>query len=96
MAHVQRPVYSSGLGEYSVLLVSLIAAVLLVLTALFLASWVPLPSKFKTTAYSYGRFFYVSFLKPHTGDVSAGQQGALESFYKAQVSKNNESQVCTF
>ena len=34
---------------------------------------------------SYGTFFYVSFLKPHTGDASEGQQGALESFYKAQV-----------
>ena len=34
---------------------------------------------------SFGRFFYVSFLKPHTGDGLAGQQGALESFYNAQV-----------
>lgn len=34
---------------------------------------------------SFARFFYVSFLKPHTGDGLAGQQGALESFYNAQV-----------
>jgi len=34
---------------------------------------------------SFGRFFYASFLKPHTGDGLGGQQGALESFYKAQV-----------
>lgn len=33
----------------------------------------------------FGRFFYASFLKPHTGDALGGQQGALESFYKAQV-----------
>lgn len=35
---------------------------------------------------SFLRFFYASFLKPHTGDGSAnGQQDALESFYKAQA-----------
>ena len=34
----------------------------------------------------YTRFFYASFLKPHTGDgADTGQQAALESFYKAQV-----------
>jgi betaine lipid synthase len=38
------------------------------------------------TPRSYITFFYVSFLKPHTGDDrAAGQQGALESFYQAQV-----------
>ena len=35
----------------------------------------------------FGRFFYASFLKPHSGDgVGIGQQEALESFYKAQAS----------
>ena len=34
---------------------------------------------------AFGRFFYASFLKPHSGDESTGQQAALESFYKAQV-----------
>ena len=35
---------------------------------------------------TYAKFFYASFLKPHTGDgASTGQQAALESFYKAQV-----------
>lgn len=35
---------------------------------------------------SFGTFFYASFLKPHTGDSEGtGQQAALESFYKAQV-----------
>ena len=45
-------------------------------------------SAYKTTLESlnsFSRFFYVSFLKPHTGNSLAGQQGALESFYKAQV-----------
>lgn len=32
------------------------------------------------------KFFYASFLKPHTGDGAlTGQQAALESFYKAQA-----------
>ncbi|KAA8575153.1 hypothetical protein EYC84_004358 [Monilinia fructicola] len=35
---------------------------------------------------SFVRFFYASFLKPHSGDGTAnGQQDALESFYKAQA-----------
>lgn len=34
---------------------------------------------------SFLRFFYASFLKPHTGDTGNGQQDALESFYKAQA-----------
>jgi hypothetical protein len=35
---------------------------------------------------SFLRFFYASFLKPHTGDgLGEGQQAALESFYKAQA-----------
>lgn len=35
---------------------------------------------------SFLRFFYASFLKPHTGDgAENGQQDALESFYKAQA-----------
>jgi len=37
------------------------------------------------TINNFGRFFYVNFLKPHTGDGLGGQQGALESFYNAQV-----------
>ena len=37
------------------------------------------------SAKSFGRFFYTTFLKPHTGDSNRGQQAALESFYKAQV-----------
>jgi len=35
---------------------------------------------------SFLRFFYASFLKPHTGDGTGnGQQDALESFYSAQA-----------
>ncbi|TVY49827.1 hypothetical protein LOCC1_G000422 [Lachnellula occidentalis] len=40
------------------------------------------PSAFE----SFLRFFYASFLKPHSGeDTGNGQQDALESFYKAQA-----------
>ena len=39
-----------------------------------------------STFTSFLRFFYASFLKPHTGDGTGnGQQDALESFYKAQA-----------
>lgn len=39
-----------------------------------------------STLTSFFRFFYASFLKPHTGDGTGnGQQDALESFYKAQA-----------
>ena len=39
-----------------------------------------------TPLYSYAKFFYASFLKPHAkhGDHE-GQQAALESFYAKQV-----------
>ena len=35
---------------------------------------------------NFSKFFYASFLKPHTRDSTlTGQQAALESFYKVQV-----------
>ena len=35
---------------------------------------------------NFSKFFYASFLKPHSADSGqSGQQAALESFYKAQV-----------
>lgn len=38
------------------------------------------------------KFFYASFLKPHSrASANVGQQGALESFYKAQVSSFDRS-----
>ena len=36
------------------------------------------------TGFTYLKFFYATFLKPHESD-GEGQQGALESFYKTQV-----------
>ena len=40
----------------------------------------------QSTVTSFLRFFYASFLKPHTGDgTGKGQQDALESFYSAQA-----------
>jgi betaine lipid synthase len=44
---------------------------------------------------TFGRFFYASFLKPHTGDGQGGQQGALESFYKAQVLEASSARLVT-
>lgn len=38
------------------------------------------------TIKSFYDFFWTSFLKPHEQDEGGGQQSALESFYKTQVS----------
>lgn len=44
------------------------------------------PEKSDSTLVAFLRFFYASFLKPHEKEGTlAGQQGALESFYKKQV-----------
>jgi len=46
----------------------------------------PVSPKPSSALASFSRFFYASFLKPHSGDgTHTGQQAALESFYKAQV-----------
>ena len=77
------------------LLLAAVAAILLVgggLLAVFSSSKVPAKS---STLATYARFFYASFLKPHTGDGAAtGQQAALESFYKAQVCMFDTLSVC--
>lgn len=39
---------------------------------------------YDSTIFSYVKFFYASFLKPHD-NKEGGQQNALESFYKTQV-----------
>lgn len=75
----------SGLEQYQIAL-AVLFVVIPFLAVVLVYSFYPIPSKLKVTAYSYGRFFYASFLKPHTGDGNGGQQGALESFYKAQAS----------
>ncbi|MCJ1431072.1 hypothetical protein MMC27_000422 [Xylographa pallens] len=65
-----------------------VAASILVLFIGILAVTVLKSNAYKSTLESlnsFSKFFYVSFLKPHTGDSLAGQQGALESFYKAQA-----------
>ena len=36
---------------------------------------------------SYLKFFYASFLRPHSGTTNPNQQSALESFYETQVEK---------
>ena len=43
-------------------------------------------SKGYSALVNFGKFFYASFLKPHSkNDKHRGQQAALESFYNAQV-----------
>lgn len=45
-------------------------------------------SKGSNAIANFSKFFYATFLKPHNRNgAHTGQQDALESFYKAQVSK---------
>lgn len=65
-----------------------VAVAFFVLLAL-VTQYFELPSSLqfdKISVAPYLRFAYVSFIKPHTGQVDQGQQSALESFYAAQVS----------
>lgn len=64
------------------------AAILLLLGAVFSLTFLAKSRKNENpgAVVSFLRFFYASFLKPHTGDGTGnGQQDALESFYKAQA-----------
>ena len=66
---------------------------LLVLFALFAVLYTTISasnrkdtSKVWSAATNFAKFFYASFLKPHSKDrTHVGQQAALESFYRAQV-----------
>ena len=72
------------IGEHMKILA---AACLLLITFVFIMSFAKseLADGLLACFVSYSKFFYASFLKPHTGDVGRGQQGSLESFYEAQV-----------
>jgi betaine lipid synthase len=67
----------------------ILGATLLALVAFVFAFTLRSSKDGEETSNSFGaflRFFYASFLKPHTGDNTGnGQQDALESFYKAQA-----------
>lgn len=41
--------------------------------------------KHDSAIYTYFKFFYASFVKPHESHGQGNQQRALESFYKTQV-----------
>ncbi|KAL3425071.1 3-amino-3-carboxypropyl transferase [Phlyctema vagabunda] len=62
--------------------------VLLLIGIIFAVNFLPQKNvdEDPNTFSSFLRFFYASFLKPHSGDgTENGQQDALESFYKAQA-----------
>ena len=68
------------------LVILLVAAAAIVLVGGGFFAFVSTSRSSSKTVATYARFFYASFLKPHTGDgTSVGQQAALESFYKVQV-----------
>ena len=84
---------TAALSNYQVVgwhhLYILVAAVTVLSTVagvFILAFWKPkMVDNVNDVLVAFARFFYASFLKPHSADESAGQQAALESFYKAQV-----------
>ena len=79
------PYFSSGFQNLYILF-ALFA--LFVLVDQLLIGVLPLRkfSKGSDMLTTFFKFFYASFLKPHTGDGAlTGQQAALESFYKAQA-----------
>ena len=71
------------------ILLGVAAAVLLLVGSLLAVLSASKGSTTSSAFTTYARFFYASFLKPHTGDGAVtGQQAALESFYKAQVGQS--------
>lgn len=52
---------------------------------LLVYSLTTLPKRAFDYLYPYWRFFYASFLKPHTAVSTNGQKDALESFYSSQA-----------
>ena len=67
-------------------LLALFAVVVLAAALSFTTIARPRHLKVPRSLTTFARFFYASFLKPHSGDGAVtGQQAALESFYKAQV-----------
>lgn len=80
--------FSTALRAHHVQILAVACAVLAVIGVVFTFAFQdPKDSPESPSAIrSFGMFFYASFLKPHTGDSECtGQQAALESFYKAQV-----------
>ncbi|OAX76877.1 hypothetical protein ACJ72_08830 [Emergomyces africanus] len=67
------------IAAVAVFVVAIVSSVLLFVLRM------PKEMKHKSAIYSYSKFFYASFVKPHESDGEGGQQLALESFYKTQV-----------
>lgn len=59
--------------------------ILALLLTLLAFPWNSLPKTASQQLYPYWRFFYASFLKPHTTVSTNGQRDALESFYSSQA-----------
>lgn len=79
----------SSMSPVSYILLVVVAISLLLVGSIFMILSAPNTSTKSNGLVTYARFFYASFLKPHTGDgADTGQQAALESFYKAQVCGN--------
>ncbi len=60
--------------------------VVAVIGSVALLAWRKPKINYDSSVLSYAKFFYANFLKPHGPAGDGGQQHALESFYKTQVS----------
>lgn len=79
----------------SKLLIGLLVVILLIRTVVI--SVVNKKSKGSNAIANFSKFFYATFLKPHDRNgTHSGQQAALESFYKAQVSKPDDKAIMDF
>ena len=80
---------SDGLApSFQLILILLAFFVVIAFVARFSVTFISGSKRSEVTSglATFTRFFYASFLKPHSGDGAiTGQQAALESFYKAQV-----------
>ena len=76
------------LNRTFVLIVALVAcgkSVLAHILTILDFPWNTLPKTACDHLFPYWRFFYASFLKPHTTVSTDGQRDALESFYSSQA-----------
>lgn len=85
MSLQMAPMGSSVQVEHLLILAAIVVTIFVFLIYFLSTLKLKSISRICDTLDSYGTFFFVSFVKPHTGDNGAGQQGALESFYQAQV-----------
>jgi hypothetical protein len=75
----------SGIFVFTMAVVAYGKRILALILTLLAFPWTNLPKTASQQLYPYWRFFYASFLKPHTTVSTNGQRDALENFYSSQA-----------